>query len=217
MLILPGSLQVRKRKDGARVIRGRFPYNKRAVLTDGGNKGRPVKEQFKPGAFTFRLNDPLAEIHLLFGHDYDRPLASKLNGTLSFKDTAKALLFEAVITAAVMRTSYAKDVLALVAAGLSVGLSPGFRIPPKQTVPNAETVEDEDPREGRAVIRTINDCLLYELSIVTAPAYPEATVETVEDEAPEDDEAEEEDEPEDEEAEEEAEARSINLAAYRWR
>lgn len=203
MLIYHGELETRKRHDGARVIRGKFPYNKRAVLTDGGNKGRPVKEVFKPGAFAYRINDPLAEIHLLFGHDYDRPLASKLTGTLSLRDTALALIFEAIITPKVQQTSYANDVLALIGAGLTVGLSPGFRIPPKKTVPDAETITEEDPSEGRAVIRTINDALLYELSIVTAPAYSETEVET-------DDETE-------EAEEEQAEARSIIVPSYRWR
>lgn len=195
-MFYPGELEIRKRHDGARVVRGRFPYNKRAVLTDGGNKGRPVKERFKPGAFLYRIEAPGEEIHLLVGHDYDRPLASKLNGTLSFKDTVLALFFEAVILPKVLETSYAKDTLALIAAGLSVGLSPGFRIPPKATVPDAETLTEEDPSEGRAVIRTINDCLLYEMSIVTRPAYDEATVET--DEEP-------------------VEARSIITPSYRWR
>lgn len=209
MLILPGQLEIRKRDDGSRLIRGRFPYNKTAVLSDGGNHGRPVKERFKPGAFRYRLVDKLAEIHLLFGHSYDKPLASKLNGTLSFTDTAAALLFEAVITESVMKTSYAKDAMALVAAGLSVGLSPGFRIPPKQTVPHAESWEDEDPAQGRARIRTINEALLYEMSIVTAPAYHDAIVEEAVLES------------EDEQAEEETEQaqpqkRSAS-PAFRWR
>lgn len=196
-MFYPGELEIRKRHDGARVVRGKFPYNKRAVLSDGGNKGRPVKERFKPGAFLYRIEAPGEEIHLLVGHDYDRPLASKLNGTLTFKDTLAALFFEAVILPKVLETSYAKDTLALIAAGLAVGLSPGFRIPPKATVPDAETVEDEDPSEGRAIIRTINDCLLYELSIVTRPAYDETLVET------------------DEQAVQEA--RSIIVPSYRWR
>ena len=181
-MFFPGELELRKRNDGVRVVRGRFPYNKAAVLTDGGNTGRPVKERFKPGAFSFRLNDALAEIHLLFGHDYDKPLASKLTNTLSFTDTAIALIFEAIILPKVLETSYARDVLALIGAGLVVGLSPGFRIPPKQTVPDAETWADEDPRLGRAKIRTINEALLYELSIVTRPAYADSLVETVDDE-----------------------------------
>lgn len=208
-MFFPGELEVRKRNDGARVIRGRFPYNKRAVLTDGGNKGRPVKEVFKPGAFLYRIELPREEIHLLYGHDYDKPLASKLNGTLSLKDTATALLFEAVITAAVQRTSYANDVLALIGAGLTVGLSPGFRIPPARTAPGAETWADEDPSEGRAKIRTIHDALLYELSIVTAPAYADSHVET--------DDAEADDEEEETGNVAGLRARSIILPSYRWR
>lgn len=174
----PGELEIRKRSGGGRAIRGKFPYNKRAVLSDGGNKGRPVKEVIKPGAFKYRLEDPTADIHLLVGHSYDKPLASRLTDTLTFQDTPTALLFEAVVAEAVLGTSYAQDILALIGAGLIVGLSPGFRVPPKQTVPDAETIEDEDPEEGRAIIRTLNDVLLYELSIVTAPAYREASVET---------------------------------------
>ena len=132
-----GELEIRKRHDGARVVRGKFPYNKRAVLTDGGNKGRPVKERFKPGAFLYRIEAPGEEIHLLVGHDYDRPLASKLNGTLSFKDTVLALFFEAVILPKVLETSYAKDTLELIAAGLAVHLDPRIRLPPKATGPEA--------------------------------------------------------------------------------
>ncbi|MGO4843074.1 HK97 family phage prohead protease, partial [Rhizobiaceae sp. 2RAB30] len=65
------------------------------------------------------------------------------------------------------------------AAGLIVGLSPGFRIPPPAAVPteDAEKVEEEDPSEGRALIRTIFQALLFELSVVTAAAYLEAQVE----------------------------------------
>ncbi len=207
-MFYPADLEVRKRKDGSRIVRGRFPYNRRAVLTDGGNTGRPVKEVFKPKSFTYRIDIPTEEIHLLVGHDYDKPLASKLNGTLSFKDTAAALLIEAVITPQVLQTSYARDTLALIAAGLAVGLSPGFRIPPKRTVPNAETYEDEDPSEGRAKIRTINDALLYEMSVVTRPAYSESIVEADEDE---------DEEEEDEDAIPVARKRSIILPSYRWR
>lgn len=196
-MFYPGELEVRARDDGARLLRGRFPYMKHAVLSDGGNRGRPVKERFRPGAFAFRVGDPVAEVHLLVGHDYNRPLASKLNGTLSFADTALALIFEAVITPRVQETSYARDILALVGAGLAVGVSPGFRMPPKRTVPDAERMIEENPAEGRAMIREISDCLLYELSIVTAPAYHESIVEELGDAAS-------------------VEARQIQ-PAYRWR
>lgn len=54
-----------------------------------------------------------------------------------------------------MDVSFVGDALAALAAGLIVGISPDFRIPPQQTVPNAEEVTEEDPSEGRALIRTI--------------------------------------------------------------
>ena len=127
------------------------------------------------------IRDPFAdaarEIHLLVGHSFDRPLASKLQGTLDLRDTAEALLFDATIAPQVAETTHARDALALLASGLAVGISPGFRIPPPEAVENAEVVEEEPSGEGNALIRTINAAVLFELSIVTRPAYDEATVE----------------------------------------
>jgi HK97 family phage prohead protease len=174
-------LELRRAADGGANLRGRFPYNKPAVLSDGGRTGRPQKEIIAPRAFAYRVEDPGEDIHLLVGHSFDTPLASKATGTLTFRDTSTALLFDATITPEIAATSYGKDILAMIAAGLAVGLSPGFRIPPKRAVPVAERIEEEehDPANGkhRAIIRTILQALLYELSIVTRPAYDEAQVE----------------------------------------
>lgn len=114
------------------------------------------------------------------------PLASKATGTLSLRDTATAVLIEATITRAIAETTHGRDALALLAAGLAVGISPGFRIPPRRAVPEAEEIEEEpddgtldpqgQPRRG-AIIRRIKAALLYELSIVTRPAYPDAQIE----------------------------------------
>lgn len=173
-----GGLSVRAEGDGSRVITGTFPYGVTATLSDGGrNGGRPRKERFKARAFSFRVDDPEADINLLVGHDFAKPLASKLTGSLSLKDADDALTFEARVAADVADTSHGRDALALINAGLAVGLSPGFRIPPQRAVEEAETVEDEDPAEGDAIIRTVNQALLYELSIVTRPAYKESQVE----------------------------------------
>lgn len=172
-----GGLTVRQEADGSHILAGRFPYNATATLSDGGRRGRPRKERFAPRAFNFRVQDQEAEIHLLVGHDFGKPLASKLGGSLKLTDTDEALSFEARVSPEIADTSYGRDTLATIAAGLTVGLSPGFRIPPERTVPNAETVEEEDPAEGRALIRTVNEALLFELSIVTRPAYKESEVE----------------------------------------
>lgn len=177
-----GVLELRAAADGAKRLSGSFPYNARAIISDGGRDGRPQKEEFAERAFEYRVSDPEAEIHLLAGHSYDKPLASKRAGTLKLTDTAKALLFEALISPEVAQTTHARDVLALLGAGLATGISPGFRMPPKRAVPADEAEEflDEelDPARDmhRARIRRIKQALLFELSIVTAPAYPDAQV-----------------------------------------
>ena len=120
---------------------------------------------------------------MLAGHDFNRPLASKLAGTLKFRDTPEALTFDAKITREIAETTHGRDALALIGAGLSTGISPGFRMPPERAVPRAEaeTIEEEpvDPRRGMhgAIIRRIRQALLFELSVVTRAAYPEAQVE----------------------------------------
>jgi phage head maturation protease len=96
------------------------------------------------------------------------------------RDTDEALTFEATIAPAIAETSHARDVLALIGAGLAIGISPGFRIPPKRAVADAEWIEEEPDRpergEHRAIIRHIRQALLFELSVVVRPAYPDAQV-----------------------------------------
>jgi hypothetical protein len=170
-------LELRAARDGSRRLTGRFPYGRLATLSDGGKNGRPRKEQFAPRAFAYRVEDPKADIHILVGHDYDRPLASRGAGTLDLKDTDGALTFEALIKPEMAEVSYVRDFLAAFSAGLIGGISPGFRMPPERTVPNAERVDEEDPKLGTALIRTISAALLYEVSLVTVPAYKETEVE----------------------------------------
>lgn len=176
-----GGFELRRAGDGSHRLKGTFPYGKRAVLTDGGRRGRPRKEGFGPRAFEYRVNRPDEDIHLLVGHDYGKPLASRGAGTLDLHDDDDALTFNATITPEIAGTTHGRDALAMMGAGLAVGLSPGFRIPPERAVKDAEKVEEEPnrPEEGmhRALIRTIFAALLYELSIVTRPAYGEAQVE----------------------------------------
>jgi phage head maturation protease len=183
-----GELEVRRSKRGGRRLKGRFPYGKRAVLSDGGrNGGRPKKEAFAPKALAFRVEAPDKEIHLLVGHDFNKPLASKLTGTMRLTDTPEALTFEADISPEIAATSYGRDVLAQIDTGLAYGISPGFRLPPPRAVakpeiitqePNDGTIdEDGEPRRG-ALIRTIVSALLYELSIVTRPAYKSSSIES---------------------------------------
>lgn len=178
-------LEERAARSRKRRVKGRFPYNKRATLSDGGRTGKPRKEVFAPRAFAYNVNRQEVDIRLLVGHDYGRPLASRGAGTLSLTDDDEALSFEAIITEELQEASWVRDFFAGFAAGLIRGLSPGFRIPPRRAVPNAERVDEEDPAEGFALIRTIFQALLFELSVVTAAAYQEAALEAEDDEGEE--------------------------------
>lgn len=168
--VFNAGLELRAAGDGTRRLSGKFPYLSLAVIDSGGKGRRPKKEQFAPGAFSYAIDDDERDIHLLSGHSFDKPLASKSAGTLTFKDTAEALIFEAVLTQEIQQTSWAKDFLAAFAAGLVGGISPGFRVAP---LDDAESVVDEDPRKGNALIRTIMAAVLFEMSLVTRPAYHE--------------------------------------------
>lgn len=171
-----GEVEIRGASDRALKLRGRFPYNSTATLSDGGRRGRPRKERFAPRAFKYSV-DAEVDIRLLIGHDWAKPIASRATGTLELADSAEALTFEASIAPEVADTSHFKDAMALLSAGLAVGISPGFRIPPERTVKDAETVEEEDPSEGTALIRTVHEAILSELSLVTNPAYNESSIE----------------------------------------
>jgi HK97 family phage prohead protease len=176
-----GGLELRRARDGSHRLHGRFPYGKAAVLSDGGRTGRPRKEIVAARAFAYRVERAEEDVHLLVGHSYDRPLASKMTRTLALQDSDEALNFEATITPQIADTSYGADAIKLIDSGLAVGISPGFRIPPRRRVENAERVEEEpyDPSRGlfAALIRWIFSALLYELSLVTRPAYDEAQIE----------------------------------------
>ena len=77
----PEGLELRRDSSGGVAITGRFPYNKMAVLSDGGKSGRPRKEKFSPGAFAHSVENAQQEIYLLSGHEFAKPLASKGSGT----------------------------------------------------------------------------------------------------------------------------------------
>ncbi|WP_444460934.1 HK97 family phage prohead protease [Rhodobacter capsulatus] len=164
-----GGLELRT-EGGETRLRATFPYGRATVLTEGGRNGQTRKEVIAPRAFAARI-DAGEDIHFLAGHDYEKPLASRAAGTLTLKDTAAALIMEAVISAELRAVSYIADFLAAQAAGLITGLSPGFRVLPD---PGAETVEVQ--RDG-SILRTVRAAQLFELSAVTRPAYPEAQIE----------------------------------------
>ncbi|WP_371154149.1 HK97 family phage prohead protease [Jannaschia sp. 2305UL9-9] len=168
----PADLEVRRA--GKRpIVRGRFPFNSLAVIAD---RGKVRKERIAPGAFNWTLENEDREVSLLFGHDFDKPLASRRNGSLNLQADDEALTFEATIAPELEDVTHVRDALTMLGAGLVTGISPGFRVPPASTVGEAERLDPEPGNEG-VFIRTILSLVLYELSLVTRPAYDDAQAE----------------------------------------
>ncbi|RYH02750.1 HK97 family phage prohead protease [Salipiger sp. IMCC34102] len=152
-----GSLELRS-DGGATRLTARFPYGRETEIAAGRH------EVIAPRAFRARI-DSGAEIHLLAGHDFNRPLASRSAGTLTLTDGDDALMITATIDTG---TSWARDFLAAHGGGLVRGLSPGFRVSK-----GGEWIE----RRGNGILRTIASAELFEVSAVTRPAYSEAQIE----------------------------------------
>ena len=159
------------RQDG-RSLSGFFPYGARATIAD---RGRVRKESFRPRAFRFSVEDPSREINLLVGHDFGKPLGSKLGGTLELEDSDAGLAFRAMLPPPDEQPTWMRDQVLAIRGGLAEGASPGFRVPPATTVPNAERLVEEAGNPG-VFEREIAEAVLFEMSSVTRGAYTDATV-----------------------------------------
>lgn len=152
-----GALEIRA-EGGETRLSARFPYGAQTELAPGRH------EVIAPRAFSDRI-EAGEDIHLLAGHDYEKPLASRAAGTLTLIETDEAVTLEARIAGG---TSWATDFLAAHRAGLIRGLSPGFRVQP-----GGERIESR----GTGLLRTITRAAVFEFSAVTVPAYPLAQIE----------------------------------------
>ena len=194
-----GTLEIRQR-GGARVLAGSFPYNRVATVAD---RGRTRKERVRSRAFGWQLrafarvqqdlNDAIAEgaelgiqdalrdelarrnVHVLAGHDFNKPLGSLAAGTARVVDGDDAVRFEVDLPDEADMPTHMRDAVSMVRAGLVGGVSPGFRVPPATVVPNAESLTPEPGNPG-VMIREINQAVLYELSLVTRPSYASTEV-----------------------------------------
>lgn len=152
-----GALELRS-EGGATRLRATFPYGVETELAEGRHEivaSRAFAERIEAGE----------DIHLLSGHDYNKPLASRAAGNLHLNDSDDALTIEATIDAT---TTWARDFLAAHGAGLIRGLSPGFRVRS-----GGERIE----RRSSGLLRTVTAASLFEISAVTRPAYPAAQIE----------------------------------------
>ena len=159
-----------RRSGDKKILTGRFNYGSTATIRD---RGRVRKERFEPRAFRFAIENEARQIDILVGHDFGKPVASRKAGTLEIEDSAAAVTFEAQLPDD--PPSWAVDMEKSVVAGLMVGLSPGFVVPPASAVPDAERFEPEPGNPG-VQTRVIRAAVLREFSVVTAPVYPDAAV-----------------------------------------
>lgn len=152
----PVAFEIRA-EGGVTRLQGQFAYGQETTLADG------RRERFASGAFRSRV---LAgeNVFLLAGHDPEKPLASVDAGSLTLRDDDTGLHIEARVAAT---TTWAADALAALAAGLTKGLSPGFRVP---------AGGDIVTRNDGGLLRTVTQAQLFEISLVTRAAYDQAQI-----------------------------------------
>ena len=152
---------VRASQDGESVIVGRAaPFGQWSQELRSRN--RRFRERIAPTAFDRALAG--GDVLALWQHDTSMPLARTRSGTLRLWKSETGLHFEMQPAA---ETSWGRDALAAVRAGLVDSMSFGFRVSPSGMI---EARGDDDVYE-----RTLLDVDLREISIVTHPAYPGTT------------------------------------------
>ena len=200
--VYEGSLELRQ---SGRRLAGRFPYSQGSGdrMATVMNRGRVRKERIAPDAFGWQIREfeklqgELAQVidgavdearvqvlrqaierrnvHILSGHSYDKPMGDMLRSGARVTSTREAVEFDIELPDESNQPSYMRDTIAMIRSGLIGGISPGFRVPPRAVVANAERLEPE-PGNAAVQVRVIENAVLYELSIVTRPVYSETEI-----------------------------------------
>ena len=116
------------------------------------------REQIAPGAFKKTIKE--SDIRALFNHDANFVLGRNTAGTLSLKEDKQGLAVE--ITPP--DTGWARDLMASMERGDVDQMSIGFLVV-RQT-----WTEDKD-KDEETLTRTIEEARLFDVSVVTFPAY----------------------------------------------
>ena len=96
-------------------------------------------------------------------------------GTARVIDSDDALRFEVDLPDEKDMPTYMMDVVKEIRTGRAGGVSPGFRVPPRNVVPDAEELVDEVGNPG-VQIRVVKQAVLHEMSIVARPFYASTDV-----------------------------------------
>lgn len=152
-------IEARKAEDGSRKFRGTAVVFNQLSENLGG-----FREQIDPAAFD---EAEMSDVRLLFNHDDSLVLGRTKSGTLQLTRDAKGLHFEADPP----DTTVARDLATSMDRGDIDQCSFSFTVAP------GGADWDQDPDSG-SEIRTVKKISrLYDVSIVTYPAYPQTSSE----------------------------------------
>lgn len=154
----PQRFEIRKLDDGSRSISGTaVVFNSLSEKFDG------WVERISPGAFTQSLRSN-PDVIILYQHDMSQPLGRVSSGTARVWQNDNGLQF----TCTLPDTSWARDLIALLERGDVSQMSFGFAVPPGG--------DTWDIQPDGTMLRTVNQAILYECSVVTVPAYSATSV-----------------------------------------
>lgn len=122
---------------------------------------KKFKEKICRGTFQKALEKG-NDIHFLAEHDDNKILASTRNNSLTLVEDDKGLF----MTAEISPTSYGKDYHTLINDGILRNMSFGFSVDKDKWKKSHDGI----------YTREITDLTLYEVSVVTNPAYPQSSI-----------------------------------------
>jgi HK97 family phage prohead protease len=131
-----------------------------AAVFNSDSQPLPFIERIAPGAFKRSLQSR-NEVKLLWNHDSGEPLASVRGGTLKLIEDARGLKVQATLA----NTTRGRDVSELIRSKVVDSMSFGFSV-----------IKDSWSNDGAT--RTLEAVRLFEVSVVSSPAY-EGTAGTV--------------------------------------
>ena len=117
------------------------------------------REKIKPGAFSESITSD--DIRALFNHDTNFVLGRSSAGTLELSEDRKGLR----MSCSPPDAQWARDLVASVKRGDISQMSFGF-----------QTLDDKWEKKDGDNIRTLEKCKLFDVSVVTFPAYPDTEV-----------------------------------------
>lgn len=153
--VFESGVELRSSGDGKRKIVGyAAKFNSRSVELWG------FVEEIAPGAFDRALREA-HDVRALVDHDPSRILGRSKAGTLRLSVDEAGLVSEIDPP----DTQASRDIQVSLERGDVTGMSFGFRV-----------ISDEWRTDGKMPLRTIRDLELFDVSVVTYPAYPATEV-----------------------------------------